>query len=730
MIRYLLCLAFMLQKVFAQQILQADSMKSERMSYSSDSSRVIMGTKNSYNSTAGNPIMNSEFGYAHTPKGNLHMMIIYAGFDDADEADDYGEPYVWKHDTIPMYATGDSNYLMNRKESDSSNNNNLTKWFKVMSNGKFTITGETFWVRIGKKSQLSYGNFFEMYNKAFIALQQKYPNEDWSRFDQRQNNPQWEFDNSLYNKDGTAAHGDGIIDYVVVNIRNLGGYLGQGASDANMFAGNSIKTNFGGGKIFQFGAGHSTDFMPIDWMHHHDYFRHEFSHVLFNSPHYFGANNLCGKHFYTNLGWGIMGTMHKPINSVNAWEKWYLGWNRPKEIYRNGLYKLNDFITQNDALRMNIPGTDQFLFIENHQMKHELDDKIFYKTESPMGKGIYAFISAKGNSKSNPESFSPSNNMNTNNFKILSAKGNWDYNWKDTNNTRAFYKLRENPIAGQTDLTLIRQDFKTGDNLIFINNDWNNTSAGKNEQDGVLNEEGKMTYAWSGSAKDAFQLHNEIGISGIVPALNYPYYNENNLKQDTVFINGLSIKIADYDSSTGSYNLNIKFDDFELRKNTRWCGEIALKNVSNDNHADLIIKPRVILRIDKSGTPNVHAKGSNSEFPDFIRPSALTIYENACLFLENKSKMIIDDSSLLSFRDNGKLEMKMNSELVIRNKSRLMVSSKCSIQMHENAKIIFEDQRKYLQKIKGNYFEFYNGNKIRVSGNLTKRIMKMNSKGN
>jgi hypothetical protein len=167
------------------------------------------------------PSLLSENGYAHTPKGNLHMLILYVGFNDATARDDIGEPYAWKHDTLPRFAMGDNNIIVSKDGHAQPQLQSFTNWFTTMSAGKFTVTGEIFWVTIDKSGSGNQMNFYEMYGRAFKALQQKYPDEDWGRFDKRHNNPEWKFDN-------TPEKSDGVIDYVVLGFRNINGVLGSG----------------------------------------------------------------------------------------------------------------------------------------------------------------------------------------------------------------------------------------------------------------------------------------------------------------------------------------------------------------------------------------------------------------------------------------------------------------------------------------------------------------------
>jgi hypothetical protein len=404
-------------------------------------------------------------GSCHTPKGNLHIMFLYVGFNNENTYDPD-----WAYDKLPNYAQGTPNDLIDNTTTPSGRNN-LSKWYNTMTNGYFTVTGEAFFVRVDRST-----NFDQMSTKAIEQLQINYPNEDWSRFDNRQNLPNWGFDNSAYFKktDGTfeAAHGDGIIDYLVVHFRITN--QGNAGQSNGMFSGNNLTTTFNGGKTYNFNCGHMYEACQANKDHHEMLFKHEFGHGLWAAPHYMGANSVVGERFYRNSGWGMMSETHKIINTTNAWEEWWLNWMTVQNVSTNGTYTIKDFVTENDAIRIPIPKTNSYLWLENHQKINALDEKVFYKNESPNTSGIYAYITTKGADCLDVNEASIWRGQNTcNSFKVLSAKGNFDYTWNQA--TDDLNKTVSNPISGQTDLTTIRKDFDNtyGNNIIigiYINN--------------------------------------------------------------------------------------------------------------------------------------------------------------------------------------------------------------------------------------------------------------------
>src|SRR5204862_383473 len=111
--------------------------------------------------------------------------------------------------------------------------------------------------------------------------------------------------------------------------------------------------------------------------------------------------------------------------------------------------------------------------------------------------------------------------------------------------------------------------------------------------------------------------------------------------------------------------------------------------LSHDGNPDLVIGKNTTLLLDKSGTPNTHTQGKgNCEFPDFIRPTTLTLNDSSTLVLDSHSKIILTDSSSLYVGPHCTLELKENALLVVNDHSALLCSSKGKILLQEKSKIL------------------------------------------
>jgi hypothetical protein len=705
------------------------------------------------NTAAGLPFL-SYYGKGHTPKGELAIMMVFVTFaeDDANPAPD-NLSYFWPKNNVPVYAAGYPNKLLDAPGASPSGLDNLSRWFQLMSNydpvtgNGFSLRGKIFHVQINKTvppadvqifnglSNFDKLNYLEgLYCKrAALALQSTYPNEDWSKYDQRKNYPNFLYDNSkFYRNPGdvfTPARGDGQLDYVNFCFRldheytrtfvDRGGYSAVNLYQNRNFVG--MPTITGNGQTFTFVQGHTTLYV-MDELTHFSYFLHEFSHPLFTDQHYMGANTATGDHFYTSYGWGMMSEVYKYFLTANAWEKWFHGWMEPQlATPSQTTYTIKDFVTQNDAIRIPIPNTDnEFLWIENHQLLDSFDKKITYPN-FPMPKGLYMYVT-DNDDREKPFYISP------NRFKVLSRNGNKDYAWVAQNGGFAFTTAADNPISGQTASQLIRGDFD-GNNIIKYTNlegEWDNESQRIYHLDNQPN-----IAPFSGTSANAFSVGDEISLSGTFPALNYPSTKTFNFftapetfELEEYKLNGIRVKVLSYNVTTGEYTIEVIFNDYEVRNNKRWAGHIDLPNTTNNSDPDLVIKSGKTLIINQSATPDklqwVASTGS------FTTPSKFTCKANASIIMESNSKIIVDQGSTFSMEAGSRLEINNGAVLDLRQASTLDVAGNAHIVVNYGGKLLVNSHSRMVYNANadvylndGSVIEVTDNGKIEIAANAT-----------
>ena len=69
-------------------------------------------------------------GQSLTPKGSLHVLIVFVGFDTTTNANNLPS---WDHDKIPDWAMGDFNNVIDYDGSQIHDTKNLTSYFATMA---------------------------------------------------------------------------------------------------------------------------------------------------------------------------------------------------------------------------------------------------------------------------------------------------------------------------------------------------------------------------------------------------------------------------------------------------------------------------------------------------------------------------------------------------------------------------------------------------------------------
>ncbi|MDR0364406.1 MAG: hypothetical protein LBH92_05245 [Bacteroidales bacterium] len=488
---------------------------------------------------------------------------------------------------------------------------------------------------------------------------------------------------------------------------------------------------------------------------------HEIGHSLFDAPHYMGANGVMGKYFnFPTIGWGIM---HNTLNwSANAWERWILGWTElttgngqvnsdiqsASDLQNNGIYTIRDLNTTGDIIRVKIPHLDNcYLWIENHQNISLFDYKRDEGTQmsidgeviAGISPGLYMFIENDNGSRLKRPS-------GANKLYILNAQGNYDYwhpptppepseNYVYNNILYPFKQMEENPISGVNPYYKVPDDYPTDwadptstNDTIFTGSNGEKIKEAYDILRETNGTDTKITYArWGGvneeaatyfnRRSDAFLAGDEVGLSGIAPALAPPTYSRSTCKTESYILNGVSVQVLSYNEIEKSFTIQIKMNDYTIRRDKRWCGYIDLvkntlpssgsgsdKAASNPGDTlqqahipDLILGEGIKLTLDKTGTPNRHLK--HPYFDDFFNPTVFTIKEgatfsmhpNSTLVVKNNSTLVIESGAWLRMEQGARILVKKGSNLVIKNGAHITIQRKARIDIEEDAYICLEN---------------------------------------
>lgn len=628
----------------------------------------------------------STYGNVHTPKGHLHMLVIFVRYTDRDMMP--GQrlwPNNSKPEGMPFFAMGKNNRLF---ASDTSwfhrpdLNHNLSEYYYLNSGKKFMVTADVYPVQVPiKYLNPNRGGYFNQYMKmnqaAINWIAENDPDFDWSKYDNRKNNPAYRMDNS-------ESGPDGLLDYVIINHRAPGSN-GFGSTGNLAIPGSNLRIT----------SGHTAATCYADPKHNWLYNTHEFAHNLYSCPHIMGANTADGDKFYVTKGWGMMAAWHAPFYTSNGWESWWLGWLEPQEVSQTGKYIIKDFLTERDAIRIKIPDSEDYLWIENHQKKNYWDGKIFYndtlKGEPTVASGIYMYVVAgSANSRENP-SLSPFKKNVVNCVKLYNAEGNFDYAYTDEKEAgwNVFVKKKSNPFAGQNDFQFIKTDLDKDQKIcvpfIHGNNDgkscdqidiWAEKNSGKNV----------LTYGNTGNGDDALLEGDEVGLSGIFPPSNFPIFDKRKDTLGAYIVNGMSVKILNK-LQDGSYELDINFDDWEVRTDQRWCGTLQMASQKDSNYTSYLdIVSGAALSLELSGTPNrqnPHPQTGTCAAPTrLIVPAGrgIRINRKASLKVDAYSSIVFQKGSFLKVKRGGKLDLQ--GKLIFEDPESLQVNRRARIKMN------------------------------------------------
>jgi len=463
---------------------------------------------------------------------------------------------------------------------------------------------------------------------------------------------------------------------------------------------------------------------------------HEIAHFFLggNEFHTSGGNHTGDEITNTFIGkqWGY-GLFNGGLNSCNGFERWRLGWrintnaldtitaseintDLKTKFQGEKTYILRDFVTYGDAIRIKLPYKDsqlasnQYIWLENHQSgkNGKLDDfnYDFAGTCRDVTKaGIYCYYQI-GKDILESEIYNsvfPPNEKD--NLRIISAEGNQNVNYVKqvedclgycgSNNCRPQYEYNsENSLSGSNDQTEV---FPVSTLSSKINYNLKMQYLGSKVKNiGEFNN-----LPWLGDNFDAFVPNTSgtlIDISSNPSAINTTtfysrqystYYYKNGYLRDTIYFNsvtperntrklyltGLSIKMIDQDSTiTGmkAYTVKVRWDDYDVKQNVNWAGDIILKEQLNLLQGKTITleQNKTVNQIDKDPVSNFFAK---TTFLTCEGGSVFNMATNSSILLKEKSSLVLNSSASLTIQDGGTITVESGSTLQLKSGSNLNI---------------------------------------------------------
>ena len=272
--------------------------------------------------------------------------------------------------------------------------------------------------------------------------------------------------------------------------------------------------------------------------------------------------------------------------------------------------------------------------------------------------------------------------------------GEYDDCWGWGNNI-TFRYLSENPLSGANDQTEAINT--TGESLSFFS-DFHKGISNK-IKDGVLYNQ----LICSGDNWDGFESGRVLDISSNPTPINATtyhakYYGSSYTKVDNQrdtrkkYLTGLSVKMnhAYNIGNTSVFKVDIRWDDYDVKQDVHWAGDIVLKEQLNLLEGKTIyleqnLTPSQINRDPISGVyapPTMFTCESGSN---------MSLAQNASLLLQDKSSLIFEAGTGLQIADRGSIVVEAGSTLIIKSGASVSVSGTGKIVVKDGGYVCIED---------------------------------------
>ncbi len=670
-------------------------------------------------------------GEVFTPRGDFRVLIIfvkYGGIYDTLNLSGWnnGDFPDWVNNTTEKVFYQDFSEFPQDIYSDR-NRKSISNFYYQMSGGQFRLIADYYpnVITVDPSSTKDRGDFHK-------KVLEQIPNTfDWTPYDNRTNKPDYKFDNS-------NTMPDNIVDYIVFVHRFSTGwgtkpsgwlekvhFNGDASTKMPMHtisSSSSMKAGFDG---FTLMTGAHEPF---------EIFIHEVGHKIYDGPHYAGGNNVAGDYFYEPIaGWGMMHTSNTYACAA-GWERYIIDWIRQisssgesSDIISqsdlsatNGIFRLRDFITFGDAIRIRIPSnsdTYQYLWLENHQCVSTFDGNFrgshYCESEIPEYKnGVVAYVE----SYSHVKDISKINLFRKGNgIRLISRTGDYDFTYNPVPEPLSnicgrksfhFWQISQNSLGGQCVGEIIRHDFDNNGRIRY-NEDTSGSKSNSAQNEGeslfLLNDESPTAKYYTGS-DFLFHKGDFAGIAHNPCIKNIPQYDTVARKMEDFYLNGISFKILE-ENNDGSVVVKIRLDDVEIDQDVRWAAAgISLTDITGDNRPDVDVLPYVIVSIDKSGTPNRHRNPADpnqtfSSVEDFITPTTFKCRDNSffkqeqgsTVNVKNQSRLVLEAGSVYEINDGAVLNIMSTGSLHVKRGATLRVKGAGHVEVQNGAYVCIED---------------------------------------
>ena len=482
---------------------------------------------------------------------------------------------------------------------------------------------------------------------------------------------------------------------------------------------------------------------------------HEISHSLFgdNDFHTSGGNHRGGgcSMSFLNIqgGYGLMGAAGSGLVSCNGYERWRMHWKHPQsvdyisardaantqsvasDITRedgNKTFLLRDFVTYGDVVRIKLPYKDsvtssnQYIWLENHQVgsNNKLDFLQYsnidrYAYCRPQGTvGIYAYYQI-GRDVLDGADTVVWDSYDRDNLKIIPAEGYYDYEFvADTHKINcvnyethylAIKRNEENPLCGGQDQES-HFYLQPEDTVLKVDNEADSWRK-------IFNNQNDDNLPVIGDTLDAFSTHVKINMGTNPSTNNAKTYHSNfriikaqNSQKNTLttYLTGLSIEIVPI-HGTGSFLVQVCWNDYNIINDTRWTGKISLKDtvILTTGNTITLVQNRTVAQPTRDPETGL-----------FAGRTRWTCENGSCFRQDSASALILMENSSLTFEGGSRYELSKGA--------RVEIHAGCSMTVRPGANVCLKG---IVEVDSGGVFNLYDTAKM---GNLSRLVVRPGGK--
>lgn len=636
-------------------------------------------------------------------EGLVRAFVIFAQIEGDNYGDEHYNSEIWPSGGLPVNP--DSFIDTELKENSADYESLLSQTYNEISFGKLHIIGDYYpeLVKIPSTNITLFTILDSIIRKATFktAHGYTYPLD----FDK------WRMENNIVKQGG-----DGSADLKILIIRRTENSYNNGrCSAAYVDSTKMLKVEVEAMTLY----GSETTL------------KHEVGHTYFPENRYHsGGHNAGARYFISELnGYDLMSGGDTFMKSYNAWNRNWIGWfpdNYAYEIQtmnQNGVLvnsdldymehkgEVKEFIIRDtpstgDAVRIKLPYVgnehlvpNQYIWLENHQfLESTVNGRYWYNTNFTP-KGLYINYQV-----GNDNYMAGADSVYALGISTLPSFGNYDYFSRDTVINGTVYKVQEtseeynNPLSGQmmTEKLVVDDDNDRELTSKDLFNPFYTYFNGKliPESDCVY-----MNYVYLGGKKQCFYEGDKAGI-GYNPALtpkftveishNRPVINKGDstiftLKSNkTSYLNGLSVEFVEQ-LADGSIKVRVRFDDYDVVNDVRWCGDIVLKEM-------VILKKGKTITFDRGFSPTREEKYEIfNGMKLFNDPTSFVAEKGSVFGMESDSKVIVRNGSTLTFKAGSAIALNDGARLVVESGSKLCIEKGAVINLSGDSQIVIED---------------------------------------